>query len=321
YDLAGGERWRLIWRNGLGLMLAGGLAFLVFRVTNPYAFMGPGFFGLIPNPRWLADVNQAQFLVSGAAEMPPNWQWVGRTPYLFPLNNMVLWGMGIALGLTGLAGWLWSGWRLVRGSPGALRNLLLVVWFLVYFGWLGRNWVATMRYFLPLYPVFALLAAWLLWELLRRAQRRPVGRILAAVLTAGVIGFTYLWAAMFTNIYRHQLTRVQASHWFWEQVPGDFAMRIDGAGPEVPLINIPVSNGIGRDNDILSQASLHYEGQVFEYTFTAPASGTISTVHAPHLGDRSDTREPETIRVAISDPDTGVTLAETVLETNLSRAN
>lgn len=320
-NLAGSERWRLIWQNGLGLVVAAGLSLLVFRIANPYAFMGPGFFGLTPNQRWLADVRQAQFLVSGEAEMPPNWQWVGRTPYLFALNNMVLWGMGLALGLTGLAAWVWSGCRLVGGRTGALRNLLPFVWFLVYFGWLGRNWVATMRYFLPLYPVFALLAAWLLYELLRRAPRHSVRRALAVALNVGVIGFTFLWAAMFTNIYRHQLTRVQASHWVWEQVAGDFSMRVDGADSDVPLVNIPVSNGFGGDNDILAQSSRHYEGQVFEYTFTAPATGTISSVHAPHLGDLSDTPEPETIRVAISPPESSLVLAETTLMTNLTREN
>jgi hypothetical protein len=66
--------------------------------------------------------------------------------------------MGLAFGLTALVGWGWSGWRLLRGRPGALQNLLPFVWFLVYFGWLGPNWVASMRYFLPLYPVLAVLA-------------------------------------------------------------------------------------------------------------------------------------------------------------------
>ena len=33
-------------RDGAGLLLAGGLTLLVFRVLNPYAFSGPGFFGL-----------------------------------------------------------------------------------------------------------------------------------------------------------------------------------------------------------------------------------------------------------------------------------
>jgi YYY domain-containing protein len=320
-NLAAGERWRMLWQNGVGLAVAGVLSLLVFRITNPYAFMGPGFFGLSPNERWLADIRQAQYLVSGEAEMPPNWQWVGRTPYLFALNNIVLWGMGIALGLTGLAGWAWSGWQMLLGRAGALRNLLLFVWFLVYFGWLGRNWVASMRYFLPLYPALALLAAWLLAELLQRTRTRPVRRLLAGIFAAFVIGFTFLWAAMFTSIYRHQLTRVQATHWFWEQAPADFAMRIDSAGLDVPLINIPVANGFGGNNDLQSQASTHYAGQIFGYTFTAPASGTVSSVYAPHLGDTTDTPDVETVRVAIETSDGSSVLGEGVLSTDLTRQN
>lgn len=316
-ELAGGERWRLLRHHAFGLVLAGAITIVVFRIFNPYAFMGPGVFGLSLNERWLADIRQAQYLVSGQAEMPPNWQWAGRTPYLFPLNNMVLWGMGLAMGLAGLAGWVWSGWRLVRGAPGALRNLLPFVWFLVYFGWLGANWVATMRYFLPVYVVFAVLGAWLLVELVRRARYQPVRRLLAAGLLTLAVAFTLLWAAMFTNVYRHQLTRVQASHWFWEQAPSDFSMRLDGAADSVPLINIPVTNGIGGGNELLPQASTHYPGQIFSYTFSPAASGTVSSIYAPHLGDTSDDPTPESLRFAIEDPATGEVLAETRLTENL----
>ena len=136
-----------------------------------------------------------------------------------------------------------------------------------------------------------------------------------------VVGFTFLWAAMFTNIYRHQLTRVQASHWFWEQAPGDFAMRVEGARPDTPLINIAVSNGPGQGYDLLVKASAHYEESPFEYLFTAPATGTISSIYAPHLGDRDDDPEPETVRAAIQAVDTGEILAEVTLTANLTRAN
>ena len=321
YDVAASERWRLIWRNGAGLVIAGVVSILIFRIFNPYAFMGPGFLGLTPNPRWLADIAQARHLVSGAAEMPPNWQWTGRTPWLFALNNMVTWGMGLAFGLTGLAGWVWSGYRLLRGREGALRNLLPFVWFLVYFGWLGANWVATMRYFLPVYPVMALMAAWLLLELVRRARSHPVRLAAARLFLLGVAGFTLLWAGMFTNIYRHQLTRVQASHWFWEQVPGDFALRLDDRGPDTPLINIPVANGFNNNNDLVGQTSTHFDGQVFAYQFTAPANATVSTVEVPHLGDPQDDPEPETIRVALEDVTTNSTLTEATLTIDLTREN
>ena len=215
-------------RDGAGLLLAGGLTLLVFRVLNPYAFSGPGLFGLVPNPRWLEDIGEARRLVSGLVDFPPNWQWLARAPWLFPLNNILLWGLGPALGLAALTGTLWATLRLLQRRPEALRNLLPVVWVLGFFGLLGGGWVTSMRYFLPLYPALALLAAWCLCALFRRAGTNGWRRGMVLTATCAVLALTWLWAAMFSNIYRHQLTRVQASHWFWERVPGDFALQLEG---------------------------------------------------------------------------------------------
>src|SRR5690606_14620017 len=207
------------------------------------------------NPAWLEDIAEAQHLVSGRAEMPPNWQWVGRTPYLFPLANMVLWGMGAPLGCAGLLALVWAVYRLVRGHPGASANLILAAWVIAYFILLGGQWVMTMRYYLPLYAPLAVLAAWGMVELLRKSRGRVIARSLSALVLIVVVGGTGLWAAMFTNIYRNPFTGVQASMWIWENVPGDFAMEIEGAGENTPLVNIALFNTPGAaDLDLLAQA-------------------------------------------------------------------
>ena len=321
--LTWGERERTLLREAAGLVLAGVATLIVFRVANPYTFMGPGILGLSLNPRWLADLNQARYLVSGQAEMPPNWQWVGRTPYLFAWGNMVLWGMGAALGLAGWLAWVWAGARLLRGRAGAVWLLLPFVWVLVYFGWLGANWVASMRYFLPLYPALALLAAWALVELVKRAGAARLRRWLALALLAGVAGFTLLWAAMFTSIYRSQLTRVQASHWFWENVSGDFSMRVEGASVDVPLVNVALFNGYGGapSDSLLGQVSPLYEGQAVSHVFVAPADGTIRSVRAPHLSAPDDNPPPATLRVAIYTDVTSALLAEGTLTAAFNRDN
>lgn len=316
--LAWRERNRLFTQNFTGLVLAGFLTILIFRIGNPYAFVGPGFFGLSLNPRWLEDMGQAQHLVSGNAESPPNWQWVARTRYVFAFSNMVLWGMGAALGLTGWAAWGWSLWRAVRGRAGALGNLLLVLWVLVYFGWLGNQWVMSMRYYLPMYPAFALLAAWALVELLRRAQRSGVAwrRLAAWALAVGVITFTLLWALMFTNIYRHLFSPAAASYWIQENVSADFSMRIEGA--DVPLINIPVVNQFGTDDMAIELlASRYAPNQLHMQAFTAPASGTISSIHTPHLGQLDSASGPALVRIRVSAGD--VTFSEAVYEGYLPR--
>jgi YYY domain-containing protein len=288
-DLAARERGRLLWTHLGGLLLSLGVAFVTFRLVHPYSFMGPGIFGLALNPRWLADMSEAQYQVSGAMEIPPNWQWVGRTPYLFAWNNMVVWGMGLLLGLSGWIAWGVSGWRFLRGRPGALRNIILFAWVLVYFGWLGRNWVASMRYFLPLYGPLVLLAAWGLVAFVRSTQGKLLLRGLAWVTLVAVTAFTLLWALMFTNIYRNLFAPAQASYWIFEQVPADFSMRVEGAPEGTPLINIAIANGWRPENDPVLNMSTYYQGQSVVQAFTAPADGQISTIHAPHLGRLEET--------------------------------
>lgn len=336
-----GERGRLLSSAFTGLLLAGILAFLVFRVFQPYAFNGPGFFGIVNlevfqsstkpgmqrlldlvfNPRWQQDMAEAQHLVSGNAESPPNWQWVGRTPYLFPWWNMVMWGMGLTFGLAGWLSWVWSGWRIVRGRINGLRNLLPFVWALIYFAWLGKLWVMAMRYYLPIYPMLAVLAAWGLVELARRAESvNTLWRRLAArgTLTA-VAGLTVVWGVMFTNIYRHLFPPAQSSYWVHENLPADFSMRLEGV--ETPLINIPVLNRLASGDDVPldQQASRYEDGQVYTQSFVAPADGAVTKVLSPHLGDPLDDPATETIRVKISGTEGNPVLAEGVLVANLKR--
>ena len=319
--LAWQERGHLLSSNMLGLVLAGGITILVFRIFNPYAFSGPGFFGLSLNPRWLADLGEAQHLVSGDAESPPNWQWVARTPYLFPFANMSLWGMGILMAAAGWGAWVWSGWRLIRGRAGAIRNLLPFLWILMYFAWLGKLWVMTMRYYLPMYPMFALLGAWALVELVRRANRSEIAlrKIATRALLVVVVGFTVIWAVMFTNIYRHLFTPAAASHWIEENVPGDFAMQVEGA--DAPLINIAVFNqpSYSDDTPLQQQASQYFDNQLFNTTFVATADGTITKIHSPHLGDPIDDPGVESLDLQISIPDSNVTLSEGKLTADLKR--
>lgn len=315
------ERSRIIAREFGGLVLAGVCTVLVFRVTNPYAFNGPGFFGIIPNSRWLDDLGNARHETSPANGAPPQWQWVGRQAYLYALSNMILWGLGAALGLVAWITAVWAGIRIVWGRPRALVTVPLVLWIAVYFGWIGGNFVTSMRYFLPLYAAFAALAAYGLvglveWANTRRESLtgRGVRRVLAWGALAGVTAFTLFWAAAFTNIYRHQATFTQAGHWVWEQLPADFAMRLDGAPEGTPWINIALVNSNGRKNEPVSNATQIHSGFEQWLDFTPAQSGTISQIYTPHLGALDPQGGAASLRLWITTADEHVvTLAETEL--------
>jgi hypothetical protein len=77
------------------------------------------------------------------------------------------------------AGWLLATWQIGRGLtrrlalPGSnawREHLLPVAWIGGMFLWQGLQYVQTMRYLLPIYPMLIMMAAWLSWWLVERAQ-------------------------------------------------------------------------------------------------------------------------------------------------------
>ncbi len=102
----------------LGLLIAAASGFLIFRIFQPYAFNGPGFFGWSINPRWLAVMNEVTGQVAGLSEWPPNHHWTSR-PFLYAWSNMVSWGLGLPLGIAAWAAWIFAIWRCFQGRVAA----------------------------------------------------------------------------------------------------------------------------------------------------------------------------------------------------------
>lgn len=310
--LAAVERNRLFQKAVGGIFLAGLVTFIAFRLLNPHAFIGgPGLLGFLdvrPHRPFLDDLAQAQYLTSGNADFPPNHQWASRTSYLFPARNIILWGMGLPLGLMAWIGFFWAGWQILRNRPGWTRHLLIVVWVLVYFAYMGRQWVMTMRYYMPLYPFLNLLAAWALTEIVRRAWRwmraNPQGarRLvygLSVALLAFVVGFTYLWATAFTSIYRRQLTRVEASHWVLRNVPSALSATLTTPDGGTRLVNMPFwSAGLNTN------VTPYEEGDRQVSAFLAPAPD-VDRVIVHQLLDPDRAGEEKTFWAAIAEDAAG----------------
>ena len=116
-------------------------------------------------------------------DFPPALQWA-RRPITFALQNMVVWGLGLAAGDPGL------GRFPVDGVAGILRvrgewrqHLLLWGWTGLYFAYQSYNWTRTMRYQMLVYPTLAIIAAWAvfaLWPKPMAAAQRSCAHWLAA---------------------------------------------------------------------------------------------------------------------------------------------
>lgn len=226
----------------IAALISGVLAALAFRLAQPYAFTGPGFFDIRINPQWMETMRNARDLANGLQDVPFGHQWTDRTPIIFPWRNMVFWGMGLPLGLVAWIGWAAMGWRIFRRAR--WQHLLAWAWGTVFFLYQGTQWVKSMRYLLPVYPVFALFAAWLLARGVAWGQRltqplrlwqkvlKPIALALPVVVLAGTI----VWALAFLQVYAGSLTRVEASRWMYDNIPTVATLHAEpGASIQIPV--------------------------------------------------------------------------------------
>jgi YYY domain-containing protein len=231
YPMAVFHAWNVRGRS-LGSLVGGGMACaavaaVVFRSVQPYAFAGPGFFGVALAPQFIASMAEIRGFATGAVDYPPSVQWIGRTPVLFAARNLLLWGIGPAWGAAAAAG---IGWWIVarrRGPRGAdWLGVVALAWAIVLFAVHSVQFAATLRYFLPVVPVLAVFAAWPL------AREHGRLRIVAAAL---VVGLTAAWAVAFTAIYRRPVTRVEASRWMYRNIPAGSTLATEHWDDGLPL--------------------------------------------------------------------------------------
>ncbi len=239
-----------VFRFVTGSLLALVAGFIAFRIAMPYAFNSPslgdflslrtGHMGPFPtiypdimNQHWLDDQVRQQDLLGGGS-FPPNVQWIGRSKWIWPAQQMIAWGMGPALGVTAWLGVIFGGIHAVAKRQGAW--LVPLAWVLGYFGFMGAQFSLYMRYFLPLYPALTVMAAFVMYEAWRWASSpttldrldalgarfAPLKPALPVAVRAGVVTiivFTTLMGLAFYNIYREPVTRAAASVWIYQNVP------------------------------------------------------------------------------------------------------
>jgi YYY domain-containing protein len=186
-------------------LAAAGLAFAAaFLAGQPSA--------LLAARDLLAAVAEQGTMVRDAGSVPYTNQYVGTPHVLYELKEIVLWGLGPALGLAALLGAVSRIRALVRERE--TRELLLWAWVVPFFVLTVSFEVRFPRYLLPLYPVLLLAAARLLASGDRERPARKLGRRL-------VLGLSGAYLLAFLAIYSRPHSIVSASEWFHENAaPG-----------------------------------------------------------------------------------------------------
>jgi hypothetical protein len=284
------------------------VSFFVFRIFQPYAFMGPGFWGLRPNMEWVENLQSQANMAAGDVDFPPAIQWA-RRPVWFAWENMVLFGMGLPLGMLAWVGFLAIGWRMIKGAW--QHHLLLWGWTAVYFTWQSLVFNPSMRYQLLVYPSLVIFAAWGIIRLYDNARARnhtniikdmnggikerksgifSVGweKIFAVIIGLSVLTATGGYAFAFTGIYTNPLTRAEGSRWIFQNIPGAVNLRIY-ANEGVYNQPLPYPYGFAISNNT-----------TYNTSFQPQADGMLKEVYLPYVLDNKVQNELESLIAIIS---------------------
>src|SRR4030042_4809454 len=155
--------------------------YLTFRIADTHVFTGYNV--LIPkfNPMFIQNLRQLKSFDNPDALYPPGIQWINTKPLIFPLKNMVLWGLGLPLGIITLLGFFYSLSTLISRSrfksllkisfkyfkSMAIKqydHFLIVLWIIFLFTYQGIQFSKTMRYIYPIYPFLAVTSANFLYQ-------------------------------------------------------------------------------------------------------------------------------------------------------------
>jgi YYY domain-containing protein len=250
-------------------MVVGGLfSILAFRIFQPYAFSGLGI-----NPKWLSNIQELRADASPDSGLLWNLQWARRT-HFYSFQNLTVWGLGLPLGILAWAGFLWMGWRMLKGEW--RQHIVLWSWTAIYFIWQSLQYNPNMRYQLPIYPLLAMMAAWAVFDW-ARPRLSGLKQLNWRVILAGTAGGTVLvltfgWAYAFSRIYLRPETRVAASEWIFQNVPGPINLQVQTPGGTAYQQPLPFQAGS------VVQANAPYQ-----MVFTAQADGVVDQILLPHV--------------------------------------
>ncbi len=159
------------------------------------------------------DVTEQKRMVTGAVSLPYTIQYENTSSFFYLIKNMILWSMGLPLGLAVYIGFGFAIWRVFKRSSDR-ANIVLLAWVIPLFILNSTFKVKFLRYTLVLFPFFSIFAAYWL-----RSLPRTIGRFKARAITAFVVLGAILWSIAFASIYTEPNTRHQASDWVYENIP------------------------------------------------------------------------------------------------------
>jgi hypothetical protein len=230
-------------KNQLQQLLAsvGCLLFFVFvsyftlRLASPYLFIDANFLNPILSPAFLQNLKELKSWEGYDVWFPPAIQWINR-PFTFGITNLAVFGMGLvsfSASVVGVIIWTKISIKLFRrGSASnkilALLMISIIGWLFSFVGYYALQFTQSVRYYLLIYPLLAMFAGLGLSSIVAKLK-------LNLLWIAFLIICLSIWPLMFISIYIQPHSRIQASHWIYNNIPANSLILTEHWDDGLPL--------------------------------------------------------------------------------------
>lgn len=203
-------------------------AIFTLRFLQPSMFAESSLLNWQINPKFIDNIKQLESFNQPGSWFPPSLQWENTTPLLFPLKNIVLWGLGLPIGIAFILSVFYSFIFVKQKENNKLQRLILGVslfWILLLITYQGTQYIKTMRYFLPIYPFIAIISSVFLNKLFSKYKK----------LLLPFLAIALIYPVSFMFIYAKPVTRLAASNWIYNNVPAGSVVANEHWDDPLPL--------------------------------------------------------------------------------------
>lgn len=215
------------------------VALVVFIITQPYALLDP--------IRYVGQISTEWLVARGWLDYPYTRQYADTLPYVYPIVQSSVWGMGLPLGIfawLGSALFVWRWWRARAWNDG-----FILAWLLVYFLIVGGQYAKHLRYLLPLLPFLYVMAASVFRVSAVSRQRSAVSGHVSRITQHAirstpyilriaysiVLLMTFFYALAFTSLYVREHPWLTISKWMYANIPARATIAVEHWDDVLPV--------------------------------------------------------------------------------------
>lgn len=225
--------------------------FCLFRFFHPYLFTAESLYKI--NPKVLNNLKELQSFNTPDAWFPPGVQWINTTSIIFPLFQLVFWGVGIPITIISGISLLLAIKKIAQHikhfrykshnvtvhllKTHTIQELYPPVILLIpfsavftFFAYQSIQYVMPLRYFWPILPSLSILCGIAIGHLLSTKPKKIINIIMGLLLLSASS-----WPIAYMSIYTQPHTRVQASTWIYNTIPNNSVLSSEHWDDGLPL--------------------------------------------------------------------------------------